>query len=114
MNVARDEYWKYIKRKYGKEEIPKQIPISDQEAYVSDEYCMDEIDIENLLSVLPPRQKSVIEHSFGVGGSLKEIKDEEIARLHGITRQTVSADRKKALETMRNKGTKRNERKMVL
>ena len=78
---------------------------------MSEEYCMDEIDIENLLSVLPPRQKSVIEHSFGVGGSLKVIKDEEIARLHGITRQTVSADRKTALETMRNKGTKRKEGK---
>ena len=69
---------------------------------VRDACCLEEIDIDGLLSCLPDRQKQVIEHSFGVGCALKEIKDEEIARLLGVTRQTVSSDRKKAIEKMRN------------
>ena len=107
-NSVTDDFraWKYKeKTKNGYRHLMVPLPeIFD----VRDECCLDEINIDSLLSCLPTRQKQVIEHSFGVGRALEEIKDNEIAHLLGITRQTVSSDRKKAIETMRNnfkKGT---------
>jgi RNA polymerase sigma factor (sigma-70 family) len=107
-NAAIDDFraWKFKKKtKNGYRHLMVPLP---EKFDVRDERCLDEINIDSLLSCLPARQKQVIEHSFGVGRALEVIKDNEIAHLLGITRQTVSSDRKKAIETMRNnykKGT---------
>ncbi len=52
------------------------------------------------LSLLPWRQRAVIERSFGLGDCWWEQDDESIAKELGISRQTVISDRKKALEKM--------------
>lgn len=101
-NAAIDDFraWKFKKKtKKGYRHLMVPLP---ENFDVRDECCLEEINIDSLLSCLPARQKQVIEHSFGVGSALEEIKDNEIAHLLGITRQTVSSDRKKAIETMRS------------
>lgn len=79
-------------------------------AILEDENCSADIDLESFHSILTPRQMLIIEKSYAVGDCQWEQCDERIADDLGLSRQTVIAERKKALTIMRNRNKKRTSR----
>ena len=73
----------------------------DDPGYQSSRNTISKGDCERLLAILPTRQREATEFFFGIGDSDKEYTTVEIAKILGVTRQTVSSDLKKALATMR-------------
>lgn len=114
-NVVKTEYELWKKKKENSEGLGFLLfSLTEGTTDVIDEYSEDGISVEKLLACLPERQQKVVEHSFGVGKTSRKIKDNEIARRLGVTRQTVSSDRKKAIETMKNKLNEGTVRKLTV
>ncbi len=61
------------------------------------------LELEPLLSRLSIRERKVIEMTFGLGSCWSEKPDDVIAYELGITRQTVSSDRKNAILDMQSR-----------
>lgn len=98
-SIIKDEYERH-------EDIDSEFEFDFQ----GEESCASDINLESVLSGVSPRQRIIIEKTFAVGRSQWEHSDESIAESLGITRQTVSAERKKAFEIIRNRYGKRTKK----
>lgn len=88
--------------------------VDDNPVYAKDsESSASALVLEDLMENLTPRERQVIEKSYGIGVESWEQADDSIAESLGVTRQTVISDRKKAIKEMQTRVGKRTTRAMA-